>query len=356
MASLAFPEFDPDKRRILWFCRGRGRGHAVPDLEIARALEQLTPDAQVHFVSYGTGARTLEEFGRSVVDLELPDLGSITDATVLSGKLIGWLEPDLVVSHEEFPALPAAKIFGRRTVAILDFFSGPESLAMQSLRCADRILFTDRRGCYPEPPFLKGRVRYTGPVLRRFTYTRKDRGRARRELGIAADALVVAVFPGSWTEAMAPIARPVWRAFASLPKPKHLIWLAGSDAASLPPRPDVTVIEREWQIERLMVAADVAITKSSRKTMLELETLGIPAIHLSSGRNPVDDARSAEIAGHRTAAAREVSGKCLAGLIRELAATRPRPVPRGPAVATAAHEILRLISCSSTSPAKAGRL
>ena len=91
MASLAFPEFDSDKHKILWFCRGRGRGHAIPDLEIVREVERVEPAAQVHFVSYGTGARTLEEFGRSVVDLGLSDIGGITDSTVLSGRLVGWL-------------------------------------------------------------------------------------------------------------------------------------------------------------------------------------------------------------------------------------------------------------------------
>lgn len=338
MAHLAFPEFDSDKRKILWFCRGRGRGHAIPDLEIVRELERLAPEAQVHFVSYGTGARTLEEFGRSVVDLGLPDLGGVTDSTVLSGRLIGWLQPDLVVSHEEFPALPAAKIFSRPAVALLDFFSGPDSLAMHSLRCADRVVFTDRRGFYPELPFLKGRVVYTGPVLRPFAYARKDRGRARRELGIAEDALVAAVLPGSWTEAMAPIAAAVWRAFALLPAPKHLIWLAGADAAGMTPRPHVTILEREWQVERLMVAADVAVTKSSRKTMMELEALGIPAVHISLGHNPTDEVRAAAVQGHRLMTG--VTGKALAREILALAGTRPRPKLCQDGPLRAAREIL----------------
>lgn len=340
---LGFPEFDSNKRKILWFSRGRGRGHAIPDLEIARELERLDPSAQIHFVSYGTGARTLEEFGRSVVDLGLPDLGSITDSTVLSGKLIGWLEPDLVVSHEEFPALPAAKIFARPTVAILDFFSGADSLAMQSLRFADRVIFTDWRGYFEEPAFLKGKVHYTGPVLRRFEYARKDRARARRELGIAADALVVAVLPGTWTEAMAPIAKQVWAAFAQLPAPKHLIWLAGADFASLAPhaRANVTVIERDYRIERLMGAADVAITKSSRKTVIELEALGIPAVNISYGHNPMDDRRAAAVASHRMMAGGKLTAKALGRDVAALAASRPKLIPWRNTAARAAGQLLR---------------
>ena len=55
--------FSPGKRGILWFSRGRGRGHAIPDIEIIGALRQQRPDCEVRIVSYGTGARTFESFG-----------------------------------------------------------------------------------------------------------------------------------------------------------------------------------------------------------------------------------------------------------------------------------------------------
>ena len=81
------------------------------------------------------------------MDLGLPDLGNINDSTVLCSKVIGWLQPDLVVSHDQFPARPVAKIFARRTGAILDLFSAPDSQAMQNLRCADRVDLHGRARC-----------------------------------------------------------------------------------------------------------------------------------------------------------------------------------------------------------------
>ena len=42
----------------LFFSRGRGRGHAIPDLEIVRELAQITDAITVQFVSYATGAAT----------------------------------------------------------------------------------------------------------------------------------------------------------------------------------------------------------------------------------------------------------------------------------------------------------
>lgn len=71
--------FTPGKRAILWFSRGRGRGHAIPDIEIIRALQQQGSDCEVRIVSYGTGARTFESFGYGVIDLGLSDAGEIAD-------------------------------------------------------------------------------------------------------------------------------------------------------------------------------------------------------------------------------------------------------------------------------------
>jgi UDP-N-acetylglucosamine:LPS N-acetylglucosamine transferase len=328
---MPFPEFEAGKRKLLYFSRGRGRGHAIPDLEIWRELEKLSGAGgiQVRFVSYGTGARTFEEFGHPVIDLNLPDEGSITDVTVLAGRLVGWLKPDLVVSHEEFPALPAAKIFQVPTIAILDFFGPSDWLSMRSLRFADRVIFTDRRGMYPEPEYLSGRVDYVGPVLRRFAYSRKDRGKARRELGIAADAFVVTVLPGSWTEEAAPVADLVFSAFAALPSrsPTHLIWVAGVDRAAIAAHAagaaNITVLEKDWRIEWLMVAADVAVTKVNRITLIELERLGVPSISLSHGLNPMDEQRAAQILSNRTLPAAETTGAELAKQLRRAANGAP---------------------------------
>jgi hypothetical protein len=41
---------------VLFFARGRGRGHAVPDTAIVDELLQLSPDLNVCFASYATGA------------------------------------------------------------------------------------------------------------------------------------------------------------------------------------------------------------------------------------------------------------------------------------------------------------
>src|SRR3954462_3562579 len=108
---MAFPEFDPEKRKILFFSRGRGRGHARPDVEIVRELQAMRPDVETRFVSYRPRAETILELGFAVMDLDMAEGGATAEISVAAGRLIRWLDPDLIVSHEEFAAAPAAKIF-----------------------------------------------------------------------------------------------------------------------------------------------------------------------------------------------------------------------------------------------------
>lgn len=327
-------EFDPGKRKLLFFTRGRGRGHAIPDIEIVRRLETLREDVDVRFVSYSTGAETLAEFGYKVIDLSLPELNSLLDTVVLSTKVVEWLNPDLVVAHEEFGALPAAKVHDKPTIFITDWFVGPERIIMDALCFADQVLFLDEEGFFEEPPQVQGRVTYVGPVFRRFDYTLDDRQRARRELRLPENATVISVLPGSFaTEEIAPIADLVLESFDRLPRPeKRLVWIAGSDVQLLEKKfgshPGVTIKAHDWQIDRIMVASDVAITKANRKTVIELEYLAVPSIALSSGLNPIDDARAQKTAGATFLRLAEVGAETLVAEIERAIGRELSPAHR----------------------------
>jgi len=295
---MATPEFDPEKSKLLFFCRGRGSGHAIPDIELTKELTSLRTDVDVRFVSYGTGAKTLAEHGCTVIGLDLPDLNSLLDVIVLATKVTGWLQPDLVVSHEEFGALPAAQICDCPAVSITDWFVESGRITMGALRYAREVVFTDFEGHFEEPPQAKGKVTYVGPILRKFEYSGDDRVRARQELGIPEEAAVISVLPGTHhTEARVPVADLVLGAFEQLSRsPKQLVWVAGEDAPLISERAggrsDLLVLGREWQIDQVMVASNAAITKATRKTALELESLGVPSVALSAGLNPIDDSRA----------------------------------------------------------------
>jgi UDP-N-acetylglucosamine:LPS N-acetylglucosamine transferase len=83
--------------------------------------------------------------------------------------------------------------------------------------------------------------------------------------------------------------------------PKKLLWLAGADAAKLQSRADhgedVVILDYCWEIDRMMVASDAAITKANRMTIFELQHLGIPTAIVSWGLNPIDDQATRNLPG-----------------------------------------------------------
>jgi len=321
---MAFPPFAPDKKRILFFVRGRGLGHAIPDLAIVEKLIELRKDIEVRFVSYGSGAGAIRQSGTPVIELPLPENGSIPDMSVMAGKLIGALKPHLVVSHEEFAAIPAAAIFDTPALVLTDWFSSTDRYSMGTLRFARRILFLGAQDTFPEPAGLGPKIRYVGSILREFHYSVADRNRARAELGIPADALVVGVFPGSWREEQTPLADVLLEAYNGLSAaPKRLIWVAGADVSRIQPREDLLLFDRHSSIDQLMVASNVAITKTNRKTVFELRHLDIPTIAVTYGLNPPDDFAVASLAGVVRLAGSDLKPAALRQAIERLLADPP---------------------------------
>jgi UDP-N-acetylglucosamine:LPS N-acetylglucosamine transferase len=343
--------------QMLFFSRGRGRGHAVPDMMVAEELRRIDPELAPAFVSYGTGADTLAEGGYPVFDLELPDDAPFFEILVRAARLIAREQPDIVVAHEEFAALPAAKALDCPALFIVDFFlPTADHPWMQSLHYADEILFIERRGLFPEPPGAAGRTSYVGPIVRRLSWTRADRARARQELGLAPAATVVSVIPGSWaTEERAPLVELVRHAFASLPAAdKTLVWVAGRDherlSALFGSDPHVRVLEGHSPIEALMVASDLVITKANRGTTIELACLGVPSISLSYGANIVDETIVARLPSHLALNAKAVDAPYLAEVMTAaLSEPPPPPRPQGGGELAVARGVARFLEVKGRS-------
>ena len=82
-------QFDPSRVGILFFSRGRGRGHAIPDMAIAEKLLRLRDDADIRFVSYATGAATFTEFGHSVIESAVIQYGRVDiEIILLAGDVV----------------------------------------------------------------------------------------------------------------------------------------------------------------------------------------------------------------------------------------------------------------------------
>jgi hypothetical protein len=264
-------------------------------MAIMEGLQAISPGIAWQFVSYGTGGSTLVEFGHPVVDLGLPDENPFFETLIKSSDIIRRESPRIVLCHEEFAAVIAARAFGVPVVWLDDWFLDERDLRMQALKHVDSVIFMGEPGVFDEPSYLKGKIRYVGAVLREFRYHKQDRQRARQELGIDNGVTVVSVMPGAWaTEERARIFDLLMPAFAALQRTRKLLcWIAGRDYAALCARtkevPDVRMLEAHWPTEQLIVASDLVITKGNRGTIQEAAELGVPSISLSYGQNPIDE-------------------------------------------------------------------
>jgi UDP:flavonoid glycosyltransferase YjiC (YdhE family) len=133
-------------------------------------------------------------------------------------------------------------------------------------------------------------------VLREFRYRRKDRLIARQELGLHPDTFLVGVFPGGWAESEHPVLELVTGAFALLPQTdKRMVWLAGKDEDHIRGNTgkEIIVLGYDPQIDRVMAACDVAVTKGTRKTLFELQSIGVPSVSIANPLTQVDRFRAA---------------------------------------------------------------
>lgn len=311
--------------QILFFSRGRGRGHAVPDAAIGSELSSLTANVQVTYVSYGTGYRTLEEMGFDAEDMNLQDDATFVEVMVKGGQVIRRILPDIIISHEEFCIPPLAKMFGIPNLYLGDWLLSSEHFFMRCLQSSDCILFLEERGLFPEPPELRSRIQYLGPMVRRLAYERtpEERGRARRELEIAEHEKVVSVIPGTWaTEARLPLFKLITDAFTRIEvSAKTLIWVAGSDFDELYVRNAVKegkIVRSHNPIEQLIIASDLVITKGNRGATLDAAAYGIPSLSLCSGSNPIDETIISQIKSNKLLREDGVDPEYLAGQIEKL--------------------------------------
>jgi UDP:flavonoid glycosyltransferase YjiC (YdhE family) len=333
---------------MLFFSRGRGRGHAIPDLAIAQALQTLAPEVKIVFASYATGAETFRKCGREVVDMALPESNSYLPTLLACDALIRRITPDIIVSHEEFAAIVAARLSNRPGIFLSAWLPNSPGIIADSLAYADALIILEEPGVFSSPGTLQVEPRFVGHLQRELKYTKEDRLRAREELALPASATVITVVSSGFaTEDKAPILATVTEAFGALAvAEKRLVWVAGSDSRLVAQKTaalaGVRVVEYHSPIEQLLAASDVVITKGTRGITLEAASLAVPSISLSHGLNPVDDLLVPRVPSNLSLNARAVTGRILAEYISRLleAPDIPSSIARRTDAATIARMLL----------------
>lgn len=352
---------------VMIVSRGHGYGHALPDMAIAAKLTDLVQNLRLQFVSYAAGAHAYRACGYEVLDLNLPDTPPFLDMVIAFTRLLAQGAPKLVIAHEEIPVLPAAKLLDIPCLFIVHFFTDPSSLFMQALQYAAEVVFTAEPGLFTEPPYLRSKICYVGRAVRPFHFTLADRDRARRELRIPLDETVVLCQPGAWIESRVPLVDLLGAAWNLVPRcPKRLIWIAGRDRELLAARflrqTDVMILKEDWQIDRLMAASDLLITKGNRQTTYEAASLGLPSISISNLTNWTDDVAIANVESNTAVRSDSVTAQGLSELIAEKAGIKSVPAADiSTGVAGAAKRIAYYVgmlrhSSSTTAPTTVSRV
>jgi hypothetical protein len=321
---------------ILFFSRGRGYGHALPDLAISRHLAKALPASPISFASYSTGFRVLSEAGVSVTDLGLPENNAFVATLDRAQRLIRELNPTVVISHEEFAAVVAARMNDVPSAFISAWLPQPNTMQAEALTCASSIIVLERPGLFLPLPGVSAKPKYTGRMLRDLCCKSSDREQLRTQLGIEQDEEFLLVISGGWAnEQRAPIADTVISSYLKLARSrKRLRWLAGSDAPALRQRltgiPGVEVSDYYDPVEHLIAVADIVISKGTRGTTLDANALGTPSISLSHGLNPVDDLLVPRISSNLALRAPAVDADVLCEeILKRLDGDRPPPGTEG---------------------------
>lgn len=323
--------------RALFFSRGRGHGHAIPDIAIQSELATIAPNISLTFVSYATGALTFRDHAVDVIDIDLPEDNVYLETLFKAKSVIEKHQPDVIIAHEEFAAIVAAHLSGKPSIFISPWLPHGGTIFAESLTYATAIIIIEDPGLFALPPLIPVPI-YTGPIYRKMAFGLDDRSKIREHLGVEGDSPLILVVPGGGSgEAEAPVADLILSAFFELSAPaKRLIFVTKRDFELVSLKTQgmtgVEVISYANPLERLIVASDVILTKATHGITLEAEACGVPTIALSYGLNPVDDVLTSRVPSNIHLYAHAVTPKILADYIAGITnipfSTRPRPAKR----------------------------
>lgn len=304
---------------VLFFSRGRGFGHASPDLAIGRALRRTAAgNLRISYASYSSGGYLLSRTNEEFYDMGLPlDDNPYTETLIACFNCLQEMQPDIVLVHEEFAAIVAAAALRRPSIFISDWMPSPGGLAAASLAHADMIVVFEHPGVFNTRYRLKSNPLYLGRFCRSTRFSRKDRDAIRAKFEVPFDAVLVVACPGSGlSEDQSPLVPLLLPAFEELSViQKRLLWITKRDfeyveriASSFA---DVRVTQYVDDLQEILAASDVVVTRGSHVTLVEAAAMGVPTIAISHAVNPMDDMLGARIKSNLVLNARSLDASTL---------------------------------------------
>jgi UDP-N-acetylglucosamine--N-acetylmuramyl-(pentapeptide) pyrophosphoryl-undecaprenol N-acetylglucosamine transferase len=278
-------------------------GHVIPALAIGRALvARGHPPETLHYVgsSRGMEVRMVPEAGFPLTvlpgrgiqrRLTVENVSSAAGLVQAVGRAVALLrreQPRVVVSVGGYASVPCALAAATLRVPLLVH----EQNAVPG--AANRLVARFARACAVSFPGTSlPRAHVTGNPVRSEVLAvdrGKDRDRARAELGLPADRLVVGVFGGSLgalrINRAVLGALPHWRNRSDLAV-HHVVgerdWdLIRTDTPELPPPGEgglyYQAVRYEERMPSLLAAADLVVCRAGGNTVAELAAVGVPGV------------------------------------------------------------------------------
>ena len=305
---------------------GGTAGHINPALAIANHICEKEPDSQVLFIGTKSGLETnlvpragydieyikIHGFARSLTPRNIKNIAEIPVAVHKAGKIIKKFKPDVVVGTGGYVSGPVLYAAEKQNIPTLVH----ESNAFPGI--TTRILsgYVDKVaiGVEDAKKYLKNdqNVILTGTPLRS-ALLEKDSLSARAELGLDERPFVVA-FGGSLgaRDFNKTVAEWICR-IANEHKYQILMGTGKNNqyedvleqfkeyGVDIAANPDIKVCEYIYNMDTVMAAADLIISRAGASTLCELTALGKPAILVPSpyvtGNHQEHNARAVERGG-----------------------------------------------------------
>lgn len=288
--------------RVLFTCGGTG-GHIYPAIALANALQKLEGPSDILFIGAerslereiipeaGFALETIRVMGLSRRNpwAAARSLAQALLATGRAGRIIKFFKPQVVVGTGGYASGPAimAAVLARIPTLIHEQNAFPGLTTRLLAPFVDAVAVSQGESG-PLLPKAKKLI-VTGLPIRSSFY-KTDRAVARRQLGLAADSLVVLAVGGSGgaqklNDMVAAIAPPLLE-----DKKIVLLQVTGeryyndiSEKAHNAGSPlQWRVIGFAYDMPMFLAAADVIISRAGASTLEEITAVGVPAILIPS--------------------------------------------------------------------------
>lgn len=295
---------------LIFTCGGTA-GHINPALAVANMMRERHPDCRILFIG-ATGHMEEKLVPQAGYELKcLPGSGlsrklspagikqnfravkRVLDAVRECKRIFREFQPDVIIGtggYASFPALYAGSAM-KIPVCVHESNAVPGVTTKLAARLADRVLvcFEESKKLYPNP----AKVEVVGmPVRKEFIYG--DREKARRELGIGDEPVVLSAFGSLGAKVMNQTMAELFRLEKEENFPFRHIHATGSFGWEWMPglvREKGIDLERDSRVEMkeyfynmptLMAAADVIISRAGASTCNEIAAAGLPCILIPS--------------------------------------------------------------------------